>query len=211
MKNLFIFIMLGIMTGFLYAQTKFSEFQAGVLIPEDAETGFIGGVTFGRMVDESVGWGIEIDYYRKTYIKQTKVPQEEQGQTEPVLVITEIENSTTMLPVYFKLMAHTQLLPKLDLRLGGGVGYEFMWNSVSNYVENKADTRFYSGFTWQAGAGLAMQLSRASDLFLDLSYHGGKPSRGESTNEEGLPVYTEVNMSGFMIRGGIRLYTFSVF
>jgi hypothetical protein len=211
MKYLHMLIVVAGITGSLLAQEKFSEFQAGVLFPSDAETGFIGGITIGRMVDESVGWGLELDLYRRTYTKESKVPQIPEGETNPVLVTTEIENATTMLPLYFKLLVHTQIAPKLDLRVGAGIGYEFMWNSVSNYVEGVEDTRFYSGFTWQAGGGLAMQLSRASDVFIDLSFHGGSPSQGESKNEMGLPVYTEVDMSGFMIRGGIRLYTFGFF
>ena len=211
MKKIYFIILFIFTVNSLLAQEKFSEFQAGVLLPSDAETGFIGGITIGRMVDESVGWGIELDFYRKTYTKESKVPQVPQGQVDPVLVLTEIENSTTMLPVYFKLLVHTQIAPKLDLRIGGGVGYEFMWNSVTNYTKGLDDTRFYSGFTWQVGGGIAFPLSRASDVFIDVSYHGGSPSRGESKNELGLPVYTEVNMSGLMIRGGIRLYTFGFF
>jgi hypothetical protein len=195
----------------LWAQEKFTEFQGGVLVPTDAKTGFIGGLTFGRMVDESVGWGFEVDFYRKTYTKETTVDSTTTSMVEEHVVQTEIENATTMLPVYFKLILHTQVLPKLDLRLGAGIGYEFMWNSETNYTQQTDDTRFYSGFTWQVGGGLSMPVSRASDFFLDLSYHSGSPSRGETENQMGLPVRTEVDMSGFMIRAGLRLYTFGIF
>ncbi len=195
----------------LTAQDKFTEFQAGVLMPADAKTGFIGGLTIGRMVDESIGWGIEIDYYRKTYTKETKVDTNTQAQVEESVVQTEIENATSMLPIYFKLIVQTRIASKMDLRVSGGIGYEFMWNSESNFVLNKEESRFYSGFTWQVGGGLSFAMSRASDLFIDLSYHSGSPSRSESKNKLGLPVRTEVDMSGLMIRAGLKLYTFGFF
>jgi hypothetical protein len=208
-----ILLLLIVVTAFssLPAQEKFTEFQAGILIPADAKTGFLGGFTFGRMVDESIGWGIELDCYRKTYTKETTVDSTTLSMVQEHVVQTEIENATTMIPVYFKIILHTQIAPKLDLRAGGGIGYEFMWNSETNYLLHKDDSRFYSGFSWQIGGGLSLPLSRASDLFLDLSYHGGSPSRSKSENKLGLPIRTEVDMSGFMIRAGLRLYTFGFF
>jgi hypothetical protein len=193
-----------------YAQEKFTEFQVGILMPADAKTGFIGGLSLGRMLDESVGWAVEINYYRKSYTKETKVPQSSQGQVDPVLVTTEIDNATTLLPVFFKLVLNTQIGPRLDLRLTGGAGYEFLWNSVTNYVDNVDDTRYYSGFAWQAGAGLTFPVSRASDLFVEVNYHSGSPSKDEGETELGLPVRTEVDMTGFMVRFGIRLYSFGI-
>ena len=195
----------------LTAQDKFTEFQVGVLMPADAKTGFIGGITIGRMVDESIGWGLEIDYYRKTYTKETTVDSTSTSMVEEHVVQTEIENATSMLPVYFKLILQTRIAPKMDLRFSGGVGYEFMWNSEANYLLNKEESRFYSGFTWQIGGGTSFAMSRASDLFLDLSYHSGNPSRAESKNKLGLPVRNEVNMSGLMIRAGVKLYSFGFF
>jgi len=58
---------------------------------------------------------------------------------------------------------------------------------------------------------LPFPISRSGDLFAEVSYHAGSPSRGEGENAEGLPVRTEVDMSGIMIRGGIRIYDFGLF
>jgi hypothetical protein len=87
------------------------------------------------------------------------------------------------------------------------VGYELMWVNEVNYVENIDDTRFYSGFAWQVGAGASIPMSRNSDIFAEALYHGGTPSKDEG-KEFDLPVRTEVDMSGLMIRLGIRLYNF---
>jgi hypothetical protein len=190
-----------------YAQEKFVEFQGGVLIPNDAKTGFIGGVSFGRMIDQSVGWGIELNYYRKSYSKESTYQLPGEGQVEPVIVTTEFENATTMLPVYLKLMLNTQIAPGLDLRLAGGAGYEFMWNSVTDHKQDIDESHFYTGFTWLAGAGLSMPISMSTDIYLEANYHSGSPSRDATTPVEGLPARTEVDMSGFIIRLGIRLYS----
>ena len=82
---------------------------------------------------------------------------------DPVIVTTEFENSTTMLPVYLKLMLNTQIAPGLDLRLAGGAGYEFMLNSVTDHKQNIDESHFYTGFTWLAGAGLSMLILTNSD------------------------------------------------
>ena len=121
----------------LNAQSKITEFHAGFLMPEDANTGFMGGISFGRLMDENIGFAFEVDYYGKTYTQETKVPEESQGQVEPTLVITEIEYATTMIPIFFKLLYHSQIGPNLDLRIGGGIGWEFMWNSETNHFLNK--------------------------------------------------------------------------
>jgi hypothetical protein len=208
MRHLTILLLIIILSSTSYAQYKFAEFQVGLLMPADAKNGFIGGLSFGRMVDESVGWAIEVNYYHRSYIQETKVPQTPQGQVEPFLVTTEIDNSTTLLPLYLKLVLNTQIAPSLDLRLMGGAGYEFMWNNETNYKEKIDDTRFYSGFTWLVGAGLSMPVSRASDLYAEINYHSGSPSKDEGETVDGLPVRTEVDMTGFMVRAGIRLYNF---
>ena len=207
MKKYIIAVVIFLSGTALIAQEKMVEFHAGVLIPKDAKTGFIGGASFGRMVDQSVGWAIEVNYYRRSYTKETTYKQPVEGDVEPVTVVTEAENATTMLPVYLKLVLLTQIAPGLDLRLAGGAGYEFMWNSVTDHKQNIDQSNFYTGFTWLAGAGLSMPISGATDLFTEVNYHSGSPSRNSTETAEGLPVRTEVRMSGFMIRGGIRLYS----
>jgi len=199
-------LFLTIFAGIVNAQQKFTEFHAGALFPTDAKTGFIGGLSFGRMLDENIGWGAEVDVYRRTYTKEEEVAQNT-GQVNETVVVTEIENATTMIPVLFKIAYLTQAGPGFDLRISVAGGYEFMWNSENNYLINKEKSRFYSGWTWQVGAGISLPISRTADFFGELNYHGGSPSRDEK-RIDGLPVRTEVDMSGMMLRLGLRLYTF---
>ncbi len=109
----------------------------------------------------------------------------------------------------FNIVLVTQVGSNFDLRFTGGVGYELLWVNENNYDPANLvdDLRFYSGFGWQVGAGVSLPMSRNSDLFAEALYHGGSPSKDKGT-KAGLPVREEVDMSGLMIKLGIRLYNF---
>jgi hypothetical protein len=207
-KSIFIPIIFITLCGILLAQKPVTELHAGILMPSGAQNGFIGGISMGRAIDDNLTWAVEADYYVKTYTEETEVPGGGSGSVDEDLIITKIENSTRMLPVLFKLAYTTPLSPSLDVRFSGGLGYEFMWNTEINHEENIDQTRHYNGFAWFIGGGVSLPISRAADLFIEANYHSGNPSRGEGTNEAGLPVRTEVDMSGAMIRAGIKIFNF---
>jgi hypothetical protein len=76
MKNIFtITLMLIIFSISIFAQGSYTDFKIGLLMPADAETGFIGGIGIGKMVDEKIGAGLELSYYGKTFTKEEKVDQ----------------------------------------------------------------------------------------------------------------------------------------
>ena len=211
MNKWFIFSFLFVFVSILSAQKPVSEFHAGILMPQDADNGFIGGITMGRAIDKNLSWGFEVDYYTRSYSEETVVQGSESGTVQTDVITTLIENSTRMFPVFFKMAYTTDISPKLDLRFSGGLGYEFMWNSEVNHEKNIDETRHYSGFAWFAGGGISFPTSQASDLFIEANYHSGNPSRSEGTNPEGLPVRTEVDMSGLMIRAGLKVHNFGFF
>jgi hypothetical protein len=111
-----------------------------------------------------------------------------------------------MLPLMVKLVYLTEVAPKLDLRINGGIGYTFLWNTAAFYEEGIEESQFFSGFAWQIGAGISLPVSRAADFFGEINYFSSTPSRDEGETAAGLPKRTEVDMSGFMLRLGIRLY-----
>jgi hypothetical protein len=190
-----------------FGQGSFTDFQGGFLFPADAKTGLIFGIQTGRMADEAIGYGFELDFYRKKYVEDTEISRGEEGGAEITEVIPNIDNTTIMLPLLFKLNYSVPLAQKLSLRLSGGAGYEVMWNSVTKYSENIDNTKFYHGFVWMVGGGLSLPLSRASDIFLEVNYHSSEPSRGEGETAEGAPIKTKIDMSGMLLRVGIRLFT----
>lgn len=77
-----------------------------------------------------------------------------------------------------------------------GLGYSFM---ILDYTSDQEDgTDFYSGFAWQVMFTAAYRLPRGSavDFLLDLGYRGMEPQKDN----------VEINMSGPVVRLGVRLY-----
>ena len=206
MRQLFISLIVTMMiSGSVYAQRAMYEVKFGTLFPQDTETGLIVGLGYGQMMDENIAWSFEVDYFWRTYTKESTV-EVNSGPATTTTVVTEIENATKMLPVMGRITYLTQVAPNLDLRLTGGLGYAFLWNSASNYEINTEDSDFFSGFAWELGAGLSIPISRAADFFGEVNYFGSVPSKDEGETVEGLPKRTEIDMSGIMLRIGIRLY-----
>jgi hypothetical protein len=204
-KSLIISVFILISTSNLIGQHTIFEIEGGALFPQDTETGMILGLTGGRMADENLGWAFEVQYFWRTFTKEYTVA-ETGGATQQETIVTEIENSTKMLPIMGKLIYLGQIAPSLDIRISGGIGYAFLWNTEANYVENIEESNSFSGFAWQLGAGVSLPISRAADFFGELAYFSSKPSRDAGTTQEGLPQRTEIDMSGLLLRVGVRLY-----
>jgi len=113
-----------------------------------------------------------------------------------------------MLPLFLQLQYHGNVTQSIVLRISAGVGYEFLWNKATNYELDTKDTKYFGGLGWHADAGISIPASSSSDFFATISYHGGSPSTDSVSNENGLPSYAEVNMSGFAFQLGLRLYNF---
>lgn len=197
------------LTSGLFAQNRITEFTVGLLRPSDAQSGFYGGVNFGRMVDEKIGVSVGVHVYRSSYTKKSQIGEKNpSGQIVISTTQYELDQSATLIPLFFQLHYVSPVTNSLDLRITGGVGYELLWNSVQNYVTSQDATQFFSAFSWNLGAGLSMPISRAADFYGEAFYHGGVPSRDAGKTEAGLPVSSQIDMSGLGIRLGIRLYGF---
>ena len=201
-KIIWISISIFLISQSVFSQSSTIEVNGGLLFPQDMDNGFILGLSGGQIVDENIGWAFEANYFWRTFTKE-RVVKVTGGTTTSE---TEIENSTKMLPVMFKIIYLSQIAPKLDLRISGGLGYTFLWNNDTNYKLDIENSDFFTGFTWQIGAGVSLPISRASDFFGELSYFNSAPSTDEGESQEGLPLRTEIDMSGLYIRIGIRLY-----
>jgi hypothetical protein len=197
-KNLVSFIIIIICATGVMGQHTMFEIEGGALFPQDTETGTIIGLSAGRMADENFGWAFEAQYFWRTYTKEYATQQE--------TIVTEIENSTKMLPVMGKIIYLSQIAPSLDLRISGGIGYAFLWNREANYLVGKEESNSFSGFAWEIGAGISLPISRAADFFGEVNYFYSTPSREEDRTIEGLPQRTEIDMSGILLRIGVRLY-----
>ena len=194
-----------------FAKGPFTELKVGYLDPEDAKPGLIWGINLGRMIDESLSWSFEFNYYQKSYTKITTVDdiQLPSGIT-PSEQQKELEYKTYMVPLFLKLNWERQLGQgsALYIRASGGLGWEMVWNKESNYETGDKSSRFYNGFGWQATAGLGFQISSSANLFVDGLYNGSKVSRNSSTSDIGLPTWEELDISGFGVRAGVSIVGF---
>ena len=199
-----------VFAGSVFSQGKMTEFNAGLLAPKDAKSGFYGGVNFGRMVDENIGVSLGVHVYYSSYTKEEKVGASKDGQIVISDKATELDQSATLIPLFFQLHYTGPITQSMDLKVTAGVGYEFLWNSVTNFDEGKDATDFFSGFGWNVGAGISLPISCASDFYGEVFYHGGAPSREAGKTKEGLPVRSEIDMGGLGVRIGLRLYSFGL-
>lgn len=211
MQKVFWLLIISIaLTGLTFAQNKMTEFNVGLLAPTDAESGFFGGVNIGRMVDEKIGISLGLHVYHSSYTKEEKVGDGTSGQTQSSSIATELEQSATLIPLFFQLHYVGAITEALDLKVTAGLGYELLWNSYTNFAQKIDDTDFLSGFGWLISAGVSLPISSASDFYGEVLYHGGSPSKDAGKNELGYPVRTEVDMGGLGVRIGIRLYNFGI-
>ena len=191
-----------------FAQLPYTEFKFGYFKPKDVTDGYLFGLHLGRMIDESLSWGVEINYFRKTYREETRV-SDPTNATSPVKVTRHLEFVTQILPVWAKLNYEHPIAPRSPLFLRGsaGIGWEFLWNREDNYDDGISDTRFYNGFGWQLAAGAGLEISSKSVLFADIFYNGAKVKRGEGTIG-GLPTWEELDISGFGSKVGVSIVGF---
>jgi hypothetical protein len=205
LTTIFLFLLITISA----AQNRYTDLKFGFLAPADAKTGFLGAFGMGKQLDENISFGFELDYYRKSYTKKSKVGVDQGGEIRESTYKIAIENSVHMFPLMGHISYLNRISPKLDLKISAGLGYSLLWNNEKNYEEGgKEKRRFYSGWIWNFGGGVSYPLSRNSDIYAEVLYFGGSPSRDEGENETGLPLFAEVDMSGVSMRVGIRLFNF---
>ncbi|MBN1406305.1 MAG: hypothetical protein JW956_00865 [Calditrichaceae bacterium] len=202
-------LVLFMLTSIVFAQGKYTEFKVGLLGPKDAATGFFGGLTFGRSVDQNLGIALEIDVYKKSYDKEEKI--DTTGLDIPHLPTTDVmqtfEQNAWLFPIFFQFQYLGEITPVFHMKVTAGLGYEFLYTSYNDYENKREDSFFFHGFAWHIDAGVSYPLSRASDFFGEILYHGGTPSK-DKKDRNGFPMRTEVDMSGLGFRVGLRVYNF---
>ena len=212
MKKFMLFTCIGLFfISTALANAPFTELKIGYWDPADAKAGVIWGINIGRMIDESLSWSFEFNYYQKTYSKVTTIQDTSfQSGLTPSVVQEELNYKTYIIPLFLKLNWERQLgnQSPFFLRASAGLGWEMVWNKESNYFTGEFTTRFYHGFGWQGNLGLGFQISSSANLFVDGMYNSSKVKRNEGTTEAGLPTWEELDLSGFGVRVGVSIVGF---
>ncbi len=211
MKNSKLMIGLLFFVSLSFAKAPYTEFKFGYIDPKAAKSGYLFGINLGRMIDESLSWSMEFNYFQKVYRKVTtdyeiQLP----SGIQPTGKELEFEYKTYIIPLFLKLNLENQLGKGGPFFLRGsvGLGWEMVWNKENNYLNNSHSTRFYHGFGWQATAGVGVQISSSANIFIDGFYNGSRVKRNQDTNEDGLPIWEELDISGPGIRAGVSIVGF---
>lgn len=186
------------------AQIRLTGIRLGYLDPKGSQAGFIGGLDLTAQVDESLELGVTINGFRKSYEKTTTIAQEvSAGGLIEKRVQQELAFTTFFLPILAEAIVH---FGQEDFHLfaNGGLGYEMLWNNENNLALRKRERRYYSGFTWLAGGGFQQRIGSRSAFIGEVFYHNAIVKRDQTKNSEGLPVWSQVDLSGFGFRGGLR-------
>ena len=210
-KTLLVSLLIFLFVSPSFARAPFTEFKVGYLSPNDAKAGYIFGINLGRMIDESLSWSFDFNYFQKGYKKTTTVNKyKTPGGLEIEQVQREMEFTTRIIPLFAKLNYEHPIGYKSPfyLRASAGLGWELLWNKEDNYVDDVHKTRFFHGFGWQGSAGFGMEISSSANFFVDAIYNGSTVKRNKKTTELGLPTWEELDISGFGFRVGVSIVGF---
>ncbi len=211
MKRLVVFLSLLSIVGILWARAPYTEIKVGYMEPKAAEPGYLFGMNMGRMIDESLSWSFEANYFQRSYRKETTIYRSEtQGGITPETKQLELDFVTRIIPVFMKLNYEHPLGGRgpFYVRASGAIGWEMVWNNEKNYLEGYEQNRFYHGFGWQVSAGLGFEISSSANFFVDAFYNDSRAKRNQSTNDRGLPTWEELDISGFGIKAGVSIVGF---
>ncbi len=182
------------------------ELQAGYLDPWGTKGGLIlsgsYGLVFDRMVDISVG----VSYFHRYYEEGAMVDTTINGTgTIETRRLRELEHNTTLLPVAVNIRVCFPIRDLFFCYIGGGISYQFLFDSEKNHIEKTSDRRIYRGLGGLLRVGAEYPFTENSSVTLEILYNIGKVGRDVTESGGGLTEWGEVNVGGFGIRGGLRL------
>ena len=216
MKRLFLAIIAGILLSqCLFAQTyqskrrtkAFTEFKFGRMNPVDTDTGNLYGISTGRRIDNRLFWGAEFNYFQSSFRQETTIADSVVGGIRFSEKKLELEFDTRIMMFMFILTYERPFSDQspLYLRGAGGLGWELIWNNEDNFLEGFNRDRFFHGLGWQLSGGVGMVISNTGVLFFDIFYNNSFASRNQDRDEEGLPVWDQINISGLGIKVGVNI------
>jgi len=63
MKLKSVTVLLLLISGMAFAQVPYTEVKVGRMDPESSRAGNLFGITIGRTIDESLSYGVELNYF----------------------------------------------------------------------------------------------------------------------------------------------------
>jgi hypothetical protein len=207
-------------TSYLHAQGppaqpkgSFMEFKVGELDPKDVSRGPFFEISMGTQIDDRLYWGFEGLYFRSSYIQGTVVPDTISGGTIISTKTVDLDYTTTIAGIFFVFSYEYRMGQQGSFyyRASAGGGWEFLWTTEKNFKDGVSRTRTFNSPAFQLTTGIGIRISSTGIFFGDIIYNAALGKTGETRTEEGLPTYTQVDVSGLGFRVGLNLYNFKIF
>ncbi len=171
--------------------------------------GLMIGLGAGQRVDEMVMATIEIDYFNKTFKKESVVPVDTAAGSIVSVAnrSVEFEHSVKYFPltagVVVTLPLGGRINPFLEGRLGYGLASVSYKYNAEIVAASKPNDGIYSGFGWRLGGGARLKLGFRSALLAGIFYNGNTVSKSQAEN-----LFTDLKMSGLGFGAGLELSGF---
>jgi len=203
---LFLWMFTSVAFAYGYGRAKSTTFKIGYYNPKDAKGGLMLGINMSGSADEMVDLGFSLDVFHRSYQKDSEVAKSvSSGGVVERQMQRNLDFSTTAIPLMGTITVKFSSTMPFTYFMTGGLGYALMWNKETNYDLDVSDKRFYHGFTWRVGGGAMYRLGSRSYLLGEVFYNDAHLKRNQGETPNGLPVWTEVNMSGLGFCIGIRV------
>lgn len=185
---------------------------AGYFKPSGVEGG--GGLILslgaGQRVDDMVMANVQLDYFNKTFKKETITDSVLTQTSNYTTRLVEYEHSVKYFPitagVTITLPVGMLISPYIEGRVGYGIAHvSYSYNSSIYTIaeSDKPESGTYSGFGWRLGTGGRIKLGFRSALTVGVSYNGNTCSRSAGND-----LFTDLKMSGLIIGAGLELSGF---
>jgi len=178
----------------------------GLYSPPEIETGLNIGYGYYRYIDDMVSTGVGLDAFWTNYKKVSSVGIADTtglGQTITTQTV-EVDMTSYLLP----LMGTVRVMLPIELGVFSpytnvSLGWNILFNNETNYVTGEQTFRFFNGFGWSLGAGASLGLGEKSSLGIETYYRSAKMKANVDETELGLPIYDELDMTGFGVQVGL--------
>lgn len=180
----------------------------GLFVAE--QDGLYFGVEAGGSFDDVLDFGISLDYHYRSSADHMSLGTTNFEDLPVEVVATLDESSAHLVPIGMTARVRLPIGGEAFAPfISGTVSYEtlFLHNVGDPFADDpilralEQDERF-SGFGWQAAAGMDMRLSPRFALFGEVGMHRSSPSL--EILYDGVPVDLKVDLDGAFLRGGLR-------
>lgn len=187
--------------------------KLGTFNPSATDAGFIIGYEGGWHIDDNFLFGWSADWFHRNYVDRKLVAQYNDffGPIQSELNELRARTNLHSIPLMITVNANQLIAPRTRAFFTGSAGMEVLLIFYRNY-QNPQDDEFKGAFdfSWRLGGGIAYELGRRSDAFVELTYHNSKPSyeyevRDNSSGKTRI-FERSFDMNGIMMRVGFRFF-----